>query len=103
MALKAMIHKAQVQLSDLDRIVYCDHSVTVARHPSETDERMLVRLLAFALNAPADTDQTPLVLAKDMWEPDEPSPNRLARPKRPLRPNPARLKMSTFRGYRCPD
>ncbi|MFM7099556.1 MAG: YaeQ family protein [Verrucomicrobiota bacterium] len=73
MALKATIYKAQVQLSDLDRNVYGDHSVTLARHPSETDERLLVRLLALALNAPADRDQAPLELAKDMWEPEEPS------------------------------
>ena len=73
MALKATIYKAQVQLSDLDRNVYCDHSVTIARHPSETDERQLVRLLAFALNAPADSNEPHLELAKDMWEPDEPS------------------------------
>ena len=73
MALKATIYKAQVQLSDLDRNIYCDHSVTIARHPSETDERMLVRLLAFALNAPGDGEEPPLELAKDMWEPDEPS------------------------------
>ena len=52
MALKATIYKAQVQLSDLDRNVYCDHSVTIARHPSETDELLPVRLLASALNAP---------------------------------------------------
>ncbi|MEY3534956.1 MAG: hypothetical protein RLZZ582_532, partial [Verrucomicrobiota bacterium] len=50
MALKATIHKAQIQLSDMDRNVYCDHSVTIARHPSETDERLMVRILAFALN-----------------------------------------------------
>lgn len=73
MALKATIYKAQVQLSDLDRNVYSDHSVTIARHPSETDERLLVRLLAFALNAPGDSAGSPLELAKDMWEPDDPS------------------------------
>ena len=73
MALKATIYKAGIELSDLDRNVYRDHSVTVARHPSETDERLLVRLLAFALNAPADQNENPLELAKDMWEPDEPS------------------------------
>lgn len=73
MALKATIYKAQVQLSDLDRNFYRDHSVTIARHPSETDERLLVRLLAFALNAPDERDPCPLELAKDMWEPDEPS------------------------------
>lgn len=73
MALKAIIHKATVQLSDLDQQVYTDHSVTIARHPSETDERMLVRLLAFALHAPAAGAAPELEFAKDMWEPDEPS------------------------------
>jgi uncharacterized protein YaeQ len=73
MALKATIYKAQIQLSDMDRNVYCDHSATIARHPSETDERLLVRLLAFALNAPSTPDEASLELAKDMWEPDEPS------------------------------
>lgn len=73
MALKAIIHKAQINLSDLDRQVYAEHSVTLARHPSETDERMLVRLLAFALHAPTSDAESPLVLAKDIWDPDEPS------------------------------
>lgn len=73
MALKAIIHKAHLNLSDLDRQIYAEHAVTLARHPSETDERMLVRLLAFALHAPASLDDPPLVLAKDIWEPDEPS------------------------------
>ena len=73
MALKAIIHKAQIQISDMDRQVYADHSVTIARHPSETDERMLVRLLAFALNAPSEVGEAALEFAKDMWEPDEPS------------------------------
>jgi uncharacterized protein YaeQ len=47
--------------------------VTIARHPSETDERMIIRLLAFALNLPADTDHGPLEFAKDMWDIDEPA------------------------------
>ncbi|MDI5891966.1 YaeQ family protein [Halomonas rhizosphaerae] len=51
MALKATIHKVQLQIADMDRHYYADHALTVARHPSETDERMMVRLLAFALNA----------------------------------------------------
>lgn len=51
MALKSMIHKVQLQIADMDRHYYADHPLTVARHPSETDERMMVRLLAFALNA----------------------------------------------------
>ncbi|HEX5125728.1 MAG TPA: YaeQ family protein [Rhodocyclaceae bacterium] len=51
MALKATIYKAGLQIADLDRNYYQDHALTLARHPSETDERMMVRLLAFALNA----------------------------------------------------
>jgi uncharacterized protein YaeQ len=51
MALKATIYKAELQISDMDRHYYGDHSLTIARHPSETDERMMIRILAFALNA----------------------------------------------------
>jgi uncharacterized protein YaeQ len=51
MALKATIFKAELQVSDMERNYYHDHSLTIARHPSETDERMMVRLLAFALHA----------------------------------------------------
>lgn len=51
MALKATIFKADLQVSDLDRAHYATHALTLARHPSETDERMMARLLAFALNA----------------------------------------------------
>ena len=51
MALKATVFKVELQVSDLDRIYYQTHSLTLARHPSETDERMMIRLLAFALNA----------------------------------------------------
>jgi len=51
MALKATIFKAELQVSDMDRHYYESHSLTLARHPSETDERMMIRLLAFALFA----------------------------------------------------
>lgn len=51
MALSATIFKARLQISDLRRHYYAEHSLTVARHPSETDERMMLRLLAFALYA----------------------------------------------------
>ena len=54
MALKATIHKAQLQIADMDRHVYGDHALTIARHPSETDERMMIRVLAYALNVTAD-------------------------------------------------
>ncbi len=53
MALKATIFKAALQIADMDRNYYQDHALTIARHPSETDERMMVRVLAFALNAAA--------------------------------------------------
>ena len=73
MALKATIYKANLQIADMDRNVYVDHPVTIARHPSETDERMMIRLLALALNLPADTDHGTLELAKDLWDVDEPA------------------------------
>jgi uncharacterized protein YaeQ len=73
MALKATIHKASVSFSDLDRNVYADHEITIARHPSETAERMMVRLLAWVLNVPEDNDQGALEFGKDMFEPEEPS------------------------------
>ena len=72
MALKAIIHKAQLQIADMDHNVYVDHAVTIARHPSETDERMLMRVLAYALNVPADNAHGDLVLAKSLWDVDEP-------------------------------
>jgi uncharacterized protein YaeQ len=72
MALKAIIHKATIQLSDMDRHVYGEHALTIARHPSETDERMLMRMLAYALNAPADNHQGALEMAKSLWDNDEP-------------------------------
>lgn len=51
MALKSTICKALLSIADIDRGYYRDHALTLARHPSETDERMMVRLLAFALHA----------------------------------------------------
>lgn len=50
MALKSTIFKAQVQLSDMDRHLYESLSLTIARHPSENDERMMCRLLAYLFN-----------------------------------------------------
>jgi uncharacterized protein YaeQ len=72
MAQKATVCKAAVQLADVDRSLYGDHLVTVARHPSETDERMMIRLLAFALNVPADDHDGTLEFAKGMWDTEEP-------------------------------
>ena len=51
MAINATIFKAELQVSDMDRHYYATHNLTIARHPSETDERMMVRIVAFALNA----------------------------------------------------
>lgn len=51
MALKSTIFRVELQIADLDRNYYQNHTLTVARHPSETDERMMVRVLAFALYA----------------------------------------------------
>jgi uncharacterized protein YaeQ len=72
MAQKATVCKATLQIADIDRGLYADHALTVARHPSETDERMMVRVLAFALCVPADDHEGGLEFAKGMWDPDEP-------------------------------
>lgn len=67
MALRATIYKAELHVSDSDRHYYGSHALTVARHPSETDERMMVRLLAFALHAHED-----LAFTKGLSDTDEP-------------------------------
>ena len=54
MALKSTIFRLTLNVSDMDRGYYGEHSLTVARHPSENDERMMVRVLAFALFAADD-------------------------------------------------
>ncbi len=51
MAIKSTIFKANLQIADIDHGYYADHALTLARHPSETDERMMVRLVALALQA----------------------------------------------------
>jgi uncharacterized protein YaeQ len=51
MAQKSKIFKVELSVADMDRGYYADHALTIARHPSETDERMMVRVLAFALHA----------------------------------------------------
>ncbi|MBI5429847.1 MAG: YaeQ family protein [Nitrosomonadales bacterium] len=67
MAIKATVFKASLQIADMDRHYYADHALTLARHPSETDERMMVRLLAFALYA----DEA-LTFGKGLSSDDEP-------------------------------
>ena len=51
MAIKSTIFKASLQIADIDHGYYADHALTLARHPSETDERMMIRLAALALQA----------------------------------------------------
>ena len=73
MALKATIFKAELHVADMERNYFQNHLLTIARHPSETDERMMVRLLAFALHAHEylafgkglSTDDEP-----DLWQKD---------------------------------
>jgi uncharacterized protein YaeQ len=50
-ALKSTIFRASIAIADIDHGYYSDHQLTLARHPSETDERMMIRLAALALNA----------------------------------------------------
>ncbi len=48
---KSTVVKAELQISDMDRHYYATHNLVLAQHPSETDERLMVRLLAFAIHA----------------------------------------------------
>jgi len=74
MAQRATVYKAELQVSDLDRGYYATHALTIARHPSETEERMMVRVLAFALHASQalafgrglSTDDEPDLWARDL-------------------------------------
>ena len=72
LALKSTVYKAALQIADMDRGLYADHALTLALHPSETEERLLVRLLAFALQVPHDTDRGALQFAKGLSDTDEP-------------------------------
>jgi uncharacterized protein YaeQ len=76
LAIKSTIFKANVQVADIDHGYYADHQLTLARHPSETDERMMVRLVALARNAHAlqtvlNGDGT-LAFGAGLSDPDEP-------------------------------
>lgn len=72
MALKSTIYKANLQIADMDRGVYADHALTLALHPSETEERLMARVLAFALQVPADDLRGTLVSAGGLSDADEP-------------------------------
>lgn len=76
MALKSTIFKANLAVADIDHGYYADHALTLARHPSETDERMMIRLVALALHAHelqarCDGDGT-LAFGAGLSDPDEP-------------------------------
>lgn len=71
MALTATVFKADLQIADMERGYYADHHLTLARHPSETDERLMVRALAFALHASERLQFTKGLCADDepeIWE-----------------------------------
>lgn len=76
MALKSTIFKATLQLADIDHNCYGEHALTLARHPSETDERMMVRMVALALNAYALNElcggDGTLAFGAGLSDPDDP-------------------------------
>ena len=67
MAKKATVFKADVQVSDMDRSFYEELNLTLAQHPSETDERMMIRLLSYILHAGER-----LQFTKGLYADDEP-------------------------------
>src|SRR3990167_10854853 len=90
MAIKSTIFKANLQIADIDHGYYADHALTLARHPSETDERMMVRLVAMAIHAHELQDTCrgdgTLAFGAGPSDPADPhvSPNNFTRPQRPL-------------------
>ena len=67
MALKSTIYKIDLNIADMDRQYYAQHSLTLAKHPSETDERVMVRLIGFALYA-----NEALIFGKGLSDDEEP-------------------------------
>lgn len=67
MATKATIYKANLNIANMDTSYYAEHDLTLAKHPSETDFRLMVRLVAFAFNANED-----LSFSKGIDSDDEP-------------------------------
>ena len=67
MAANATIYKASLNIADMDRHYYAEHNFTLAKHPSENDLRLMVRLVAFVLNADED-----LAFSKGISQDDEP-------------------------------
>ena len=73
MALKATVYKVHLNIADMDRGYYADHALTLACHPSETEERLMVRILTFALYASADLQFTRGLSSEDepdLWQKD---------------------------------
>lgn len=68
MALKATIYKADINIANMDDHIYADYQLTLALHPSETIERLMVRILAYARYADEGLEFT-----KDLFETDEPA------------------------------
>lgn len=71
MAIKSTVFKVDLQITDLDRDYYQGHLLTVARHPSETNERMMMRIIAFALHASDELSFTKGISSDeepDLWE-----------------------------------
>ena len=67
MAAKATIYKALLNIANMDSHYYAEHNLTLAKHPSETDLRLMVRLIAFVLNADENLEFT-----KGISQDDEP-------------------------------
>ena len=73
MATKATVLKAELQISDMNRHYYATHSLTVAQHPSETEERLMIRIVAFALHASERLSFTRGISTEDepdIWDKD---------------------------------
>jgi len=71
LALNATIYKVHLELSDIDNSKYGTYPLTIALHPSETEERMLLRIVAFAINATENLQFTKGICADDepdLWE-----------------------------------
>ncbi len=67
MAANATIYKASLNIADMDRNYYAEHNFTLAKHPSETDLRLMIKLVAFMLNADEE-----LLFTKGISQDDEP-------------------------------
>lgn len=71
MAIKSTVFKVDLQITDLDRNYYQSHLLTIARHPSETNERMMMRIIAYALHASNDLSFTKGISSDeepDIWK-----------------------------------